>query len=219
MTLRAVKIRSLHAPIPDTQVARLTAGEQERLSSFKKGGDQWRFVTGCRLTRSLLNQALGRDNWSLSPSDRGRPEVQSGSHVRIDINIAHSADLVVGALVESGRIGIDVEMIEALHDYSELATSFLHSTEIASLHRQAPERRQEAATRFWVLKEAILKCDGIGFGVDPRTLRIHPPAAEGEWCVSQDLEVRYAWMRLAGKALVGLARSTNVLSTDRWPFI
>lgn len=214
--LKAVRIRNLNAPIPHTHVARLTSCEQERLSSFAKRADQWRFVTGRRLSRRLLNRALGRDNWHLTLSDRGRPEVRSNFRVGIDINIAHSANLVVGTLIEGARIGVDVEMIEALHDHAELTTSFLNSTENSSINKLTPELRQEAATRFWVLKEAILKCDGVGFGIDPRALHIDPPTNEREWCASKDLDVHYAWMRLTEKALVGLAISTKGLPAGRW---
>jgi 4'-phosphopantetheinyl transferase len=59
--------------------------------------------------------------------------------------------------------------------------SVLHASEMEAMERLAPDRRQEAFSRYWVRKEAVLKAAGSGFLRDPRELITGLEDRNPEW--------------------------------------
>lgn len=104
--------------------------------------------------------------WPLPPMQRtafGRPYVEAPGW-RGDFNLAHSDGMAVCALLPAGRVGVDVERIR--HIDAETALCCLADAEWRLWNAQPDDRsRQELFHRYWTLKEAYIKLQGMGMGV------------------------------------------------------
>lgn len=87
----------------------------------------------------------------------------------IDLSIAHTAGLILGAATAQGRIGLDVESVNRDLTEDFLCGVFtLEEQELASRSGDGPT----AVLRFWCAKEAISKALGTGIRFAPTDLRI-----------------------------------------------
>ncbi|MCD4650570.1 MAG: 4'-phosphopantetheinyl transferase superfamily protein [Candidatus Cloacimonetes bacterium] len=113
-----------------------------------------------------------------------------------DFNISHSGDCVVCAYVESGSVGVDVEQITEIKPrefrqvFSEQEWNLLeNSWNVPGLF-----------FRIWTYKEAIMKADGRGLNLEPKTIGwdYHPCIVDGkawftkEFILEQDFQVTLA---------------------------
>jgi 4'-phosphopantetheinyl transferase len=145
-----------------------------------------RAVASRGLLRELLGERLGlaATDVPLRPGRHGKPEV--GGELRF--NVAHSGDLAVFALAESGEVGVDVERIRPLVDRDALAAEILSDRERRELASLPLAARDAALLEAWTRKEAYLKGRGDGLHVPPRAVVVSvlpgaPPAlleVEGE---------------------------------------
>jgi 4'-phosphopantetheinyl transferase len=86
----------------------------------------------------------------------------------LDFNISHTEGLVVCALSEGSRVGIDVEALRPLE-------AFDHSLVFTHNECCLMEKTAEAGSlffSFWTRKEALIKADGRGFFLDPLTVEV-----------------------------------------------
>lgn len=87
----------------------------------------------------------------------------------IDLSIAHTAGLILGAATAQGHIGLDVESVSRDLTEDFLRGVFtLEEQELASRSGDGPT----AVLRFWCAKEAISKALGTGIRFAPTDLRI-----------------------------------------------
>jgi phosphopantetheinyl transferase len=87
----------------------------------------------------------------------------------IDLSIAHTEGLILGAATAEGRIGLDVESVTRDLTEDFLRGVFtLEEQELASRSGDGPT----AVLRFWCAKEAISKALGTGIRFAPTDLRI-----------------------------------------------
>ncbi|MDD4102047.1 MAG: polyketide synthase dehydratase domain-containing protein [Kiritimatiellae bacterium] len=105
--------------------------------------------------------------------DSGKPHAlgnwREHTRAKIDISIAHTAKLVVAAVVANARIGIDIEAVN--RDLSEDFTKGVFTHDEMELAANTGEGRT-AMLRFWCAKEAISKALGTGIRYSPRDLLI-----------------------------------------------
>ncbi len=80
----------------------------------------------------------------------------------IDFNISHSGGLVICAVAENLRLGIDVEKIAPVNlaDYA----TFLSRDEYRKLQSAAAPEKEFFA--FWTTRESLLKADGHGLPLE-----------------------------------------------------
>jgi 4'-phosphopantetheinyl transferase len=100
----------------------------------------------------------------------------------LNFNISHSGTVVACALSTSGRIGLDVEqMLDIrLGDFREIFSpdEWLTITTPPTSSFQPPTFHPlEKFYRLWTQKEAVIKANGIGWGIDPKQIRLHGPVA------------------------------------------
>lgn len=80
---------------------------------------------------------------------------------QIDFNISHSGEFVICAFTQKGRIGIDIEKINAIH--LEEFTSVMTEEQIVFIKQStAPELE---FFRLWTLKESVVKAVGKGLSI------------------------------------------------------
>jgi phosphopantetheinyl transferase len=111
---------------------------------------------------ALLAQALYARGLALEPRalvypSRGKPHLRRGP----DFSIAHAAGLVGCAVVDAGRVGLDLEPQRAV------------GAATLRLVLDAVEERRLArgtlrSTDAWVMKEAVVKAAGLGLGAVAR---------------------------------------------------
>jgi 4'-phosphopantetheinyl transferase len=115
------------------------------------------------LARALDRHGPGRAALAqMSWSDAGRPALPCAG----DFNVTHGGGLVACARIAEGRIGVDVEELRAL-PLEDLAAA-LTPRERRAVEQSA--RRDDELCRIWTFKEAVVKGDGRGVGIDLQSI-------------------------------------------------
>ena len=91
---------------------------------------------------------------------------------RVHFNVSHSGDYAVIAVSRDAEVGVDIEQIRASQPFLDLARRFYSPREIGWLQFKAPEHRAEAFCRIWAIKEAVLKCAGLGLSVPTQKVEV-----------------------------------------------
>lgn len=116
------------------------------------------------------------DLWALPPAaltiardGHGRPYLDAGTH-RVDLNWSHSGERLFAACADRVRLGVDIELLRPRPKALALARRFFAPEETAALTALVddPAALQQAFTRLWCAKEAVLKAHGRGlsFGLE-----------------------------------------------------
>lgn len=175
----AVASRALRGSVRDM----LCAEERARLDAFTGAEAAWEYAASHGALRLLLGRCLGVPAASVTFSNPGTPfvapdPVDAGPH-RWRASLSHSAPFAAIGLAEGGAVGVDVEPLRRETTAREAAGQFLCAEEAARLAELPARDQGAAALRAWCLKEAALKALGVGFGTDPKSIRLHidPPAA------------------------------------------
>jgi len=90
---------------------------------------------------------------------------------QVFFNISHSGDYALIAVADA-EVGIDIEQIRADCPVEELAQRFFATRESAQLGKMTRPRQLEHFYRLWTVKEAVLKCLGLGLSVPPRVVQV-----------------------------------------------
>lgn len=123
------------------------------------------------LVRPWLALELDRPDTALdlTRDARGRPALRIDGHpAGPDVNWSHSGALLLVALGDGVRVGVDVEWLRPRPQAMALAQRFFVPGEAAALARMAPAAAEAAFVQLWCAKEAVLKAHGHGlsFGLD-----------------------------------------------------
>ncbi len=171
--LRTVRLRAhmLRTPPPaELASAWLSQEETARLLSYRKPADRWRLLLGRAILRRVLRNDHNIIETDIAPTAKGKPVLANSYNKRLDFSITHDGPWVVVGTTTKGRIGIDISEIASFHKWSEFASQYLGPGEINQLRNLPSLEAPLAATRFWTVKEAILKATGHGLELDPRNI-------------------------------------------------
>jgi phosphopantetheinyl transferase len=101
--------------------------------------------------------------------ERDRPVFRSRASIPVDLNLTHGGGVVAVAFDPRGPIGVDVEPSRT--PTAALLANTVRPEELPWLDGafDATDRAFRYA-RLWTLKEALMKCTGLGLALDPRDL-------------------------------------------------
>jgi 4'-phosphopantetheinyl transferase len=156
----------------DAAVAALvTAEDRQRVAVAMHPRRSAEYLAGRALLRHALVQHLGRHaaSFRLETGSDGKPSCVDGPA----ISVSHSGAIVVCALADCPAIGVDVET-GTPRQLAAVAERYFTREEARWLDAD-PEPRFRM---LWVLKEAYLKCVGLGLagGLSSLECGIEPPA-------------------------------------------
>ncbi len=129
----------------------------------------------------------------IGTASSGEPEVSVDGEPGPRVSISHAAGRAIAVAVSSGRVGIDLERIEARSD--AFTTDWFTPAE-----RKLAGTDAERQTILWSIKEAVLKALGVGMAISPRAVEIHAIGAGGADVVLVD-DAAKMWRSLGSPPL------------------
>jgi 4'-phosphopantetheinyl transferase len=163
------------------QLAMLSTEERDRAGRFVFEQDRRRFV----VARAALRQLVGLHvnvpprNICLSVQPHGKPRLVASEHTdMLRFNVSHSENLALIAISCKREVGVDVERIRPLVGFEDIAMHYFAPAERRTLRRAAPDDRLALFYRYWTLKEAYLKADGVGMHVRLDTVDVSATSAD-----------------------------------------
>jgi 4'-phosphopantetheinyl transferase len=121
-----------------------------------------RFIVARGILRALLAGFTGTSAEKLRfrYGNSGKPSLVGRNDIHF--NISHSADLALFAFSPDRPVGVDVENERPVRRLLDVAQRFMSEDELRSLVNAAPNERNAAFLRSWVVREARLKAEGKG---------------------------------------------------------
>ena len=145
----------------DTLARLLPSEEKKRAESLTPIAAR-RFVVARGILRTLLSGFTGtsaeqlRFNYGIS----GKPSLVDRDDIHF--NISHSAELALFAFSPDRPVGVDVENERPVRRLLDVAQRFMSDDELRTLVNTAPDERDAAFLKAWVVREARLKAAGKG---------------------------------------------------------
>ena len=145
----------------DAFVRVLPAAERDRSESLAPIAAR-RFVVARGILRTLLAGFTGTSAEMLrfDYGSSGKPFLVDRGDIHF--NISHSADLGLFAFSPDRPVGVDVENERPVRRLLDVAQRFMSDDELRSLVETAPDERDAAFLKAWVVREARLKAEGRG---------------------------------------------------------
>ncbi|HVT97274.1 MAG TPA: 4'-phosphopantetheinyl transferase superfamily protein [Acidobacteriaceae bacterium] len=164
-------------PLADDMRALLSADEHDRADRFRFPEHRNAFIAGRAVLRMVLGSYCGcaPEKLHFSYGEQQKPgvdEIESPLARTVSFNLSHSADELQIAVAAQGALGIDVEDPGREFDVDALIADCLMEDEARALTHLSSEQRKTAFIRYWVHKEAFLKCVGTGFSVSPKEIHV-----------------------------------------------
>ena len=144
----------------------LSSDEQQRAARFRFPHLTRNFIVDHGRMRLILGAYTGvapRD-LGFAFNEFGKPELANDS-TSLRFNLSHTNGLSLLALCLDSPVGIDVEAVRPMDDWSDIAQSHFSQSEITALQETAEADRQNAFFRCWTRKEAFLKAHGRGLSI------------------------------------------------------
>lgn len=150
--------------VPDgryTALSRILSREEQTRAESMTPLLARRFTVSRGILRSLLCGFTGTaaEKLRFMYGTAGKPSLADHD---IHFNVSHSAELGLFAFAPDRPVGVDVENERPVRRLLDVAQRFMSEDEIRSLAATAPEERDSAFLRSWVVREARLKAEGKG---------------------------------------------------------
>ncbi len=157
------------APIgeADRFKALLDADDLERSGRYKVESARNTFLTSRGVQRLVLGRYLGRSpreveiarDCLLCGGTHGRPYIAGAG---LDFSVSHTAGWLLIAVVGTGRVGVDIESMNAARSVDELSRRVLGPAEQEEFLQVPHSDRGGWFLRAWTRKEATVKLTGHG---------------------------------------------------------
>ncbi|MCF6766430.1 4'-phosphopantetheinyl transferase superfamily protein [Thiotrichales bacterium 19S3-7] len=135
---------------------------ESKLKEFKSEKRKLEYAASRWLRYHIFSELLRIDQAALvfSEDDNLRPFLVNDK--RYDFNISHSGNWLMMAVIENGKVGIDIEKLDDTRSNCAIAEAFFSQEEAIFLNQLASLEQLAYFYLIWTLKEARLKCTGEG---------------------------------------------------------
>lgn len=159
--------------VADNDVSCLSPTEQTRHRAFHRAADAADFLAARRLVRQRLGQVhgLAPERVPLEIDPQGRPCCLLPESPAFSISHAGGFVAVAWNAPGKGPVGVDIQPQDTPMD-AALELHYLSSFERQQLPQEPEAARARERLRYFVLKEAILKCHGTGFRLPPESITL-----------------------------------------------
>jgi phosphopantetheinyl transferase len=159
----------------------LSDGERRRAAGMGSRQRREAFVTGRAVLRLLLSSrdsSRAPQDWPIDSTATDRPVV--GTAGAPDVSLSYSDGVVVVAWSTEHEVGVDVERLDG-RDRDVVVWSALTPTERRRLAAAPTTDQARLFLSTWTVKEAVLKCTGVGLAAGPEQLetRLDPLEVSG----------------------------------------
>ena len=144
--------------------AHLSADELARAARYHFEIDRQRFTAARGQLREILSSYLGvrPESLTFTYNEHGKPALVEGEP---RFNLSHSQNRGLLGVLPGSEIGVDVEGVQRLVDYPNIARRFFAPGEVESLFQLPAEDQPLAFFNCWTRKEAYIKARGQGLSI------------------------------------------------------
>lgn len=166
----------------------LTKDEEKSAKRFIQKRDRDKFVYRRGLTRFLIGEYLKTSPLNVDII-RNKQEKPYLPFKPFFFNTSFSHEFFLLAITKEGEIGVDIERVRKLTDFSSVANFVCTKSELSQL--KDLEKNYEIFFQLWTQKEAFLKGLGTGLSIDPRFVQTPVPQSFGAIYHNQSKERWY----------------------------
>lgn len=156
----------------DCYLKLLSDPEQHRWLNYSNIKKRRQFLLGRVLIRIMLSKTFQRPltEWRLTASG---PLNILNPGIPVTINLSHSEDYVLCGVIESGKLGVDIQYISESRDYMGIARSSFHEKEVQLLEHLPQRLQRQLFFRLWTLKESMIKANCLNLFGNLDCLYVH----------------------------------------------
>ena len=120
-------------------------------------------LIGKILTKRIVSSETltPKKNVLIGKTKLGKPVIKKPSNSNLDISISHSGNYLVIGIFNSGKIGVDIELLKDI-DFRVFRNCLSAGEEIYINSGKKMKQKLENFYEIWTIKEAYLKALGIG---------------------------------------------------------
>ncbi len=153
----------------------LSESEKARASRYRFDEDRQRFIAGRGSLRRIIANRTSTSARDLvfEEKEGTKPKLALAAGMPgVFFNVSHSGDYAVIAVCDSAEVGIDIEQIRADCPIDQLARRYYAATEFEWLRNLPEDKKLHGFYRLWTIKEAVLKCAGVGLSVPTQKIQV-----------------------------------------------
>jgi 4'-phosphopantetheinyl transferase len=146
----------------------LSESEREQYFRYRVERARRLHLTARALVRTTLSRYADVEprDWSFRKNRHGRPEIDRPAEASgLRFNLSHTTDLVACAVSRDRQIGVDVEHIQNVRNFSGIADHSFSLPEADDVKSLEGDDRRRRFFSYWTLKESYIKARGMGLAI------------------------------------------------------
>jgi len=172
----------------------LSPDEWKKAARFRFDEQRNAYIVAHGLLRLILScyAEVEPERLEFVHGPRGKPALRG---VPIHFNMSHSKDVVVYAVAEEPKLGIDVEYIRSIPDVLAIARQFFSPVEYQDLLTLEEAQRSQGFFSCWTRKEAYIKAigDGLYTPLDQFQVAVKPKQPVALVSIQEDQRSASEW--------------------------